>query len=460
MAIIVGVRIKNSGKLFYFSPENVWPKRGDRVIVETARGLVMGDVIIGLKRIAEDMLTIPLKPVVRIATPEDRAHQQELDRFSVEAFAACKEKIIEHNLDMKLVRVEPMFDNSKIMFYFTANQRIDFRDLVKDLATMFKTRIELRQIGVRDEAKIIGTLGICGRKICCASFLGDFQPVSIKMAKEQSLSLNPTKISGACGRLMCCLKYEQDFYEQMHKIMPKVGRSIETPDGKGTITEVNVIRETLTVRIEKGEDFAIKVFTLDQINNPEKYKEEKVEQSFTEFEQFIMRSREAGRADAQEERANGKQERKQQPKPKKEPKAERAKPEKQEKQRKQERSAKGGKPARSEHAGKPEKLAVIAKQAHQEKKQAQNKRRGERVKQPAIGAEPKGQLQLMEPALPIPSRVRQKENVVPARALKTFAALRRGNGVREVADVPMPIEPQGKKQRRPVGQTRKGNKLS
>lgn len=288
MATIVGVRIKNSGKLFYFSPANVWPKRGDNVIVETVRGVVMGEVVLDLKKIDDDMITIPLKPVIRIATQEDIMHQKELDSFAVQAFRECKAKIEEHNLDMKLVRVEPMFDDSKIMFYFTANQRIDFRDLVKDLASMYKRRIELRQIGVRDEAKIIGTLGSCGRKVCCAGFLKTFQPVSIKMAKEQSLSLNPTKISGACGRLMCCLKYEQDYYELMHKLMPKVNKEVDTPDGKGIVSEVNVLMETIKVKIQKDDDTEIKTYMLEQINNPEAYAVDKEEKQLTEFEQFII----------------------------------------------------------------------------------------------------------------------------------------------------------------------------
>lgn len=288
MATIVGVRIKNSGKLFYFSPANVWPKRGDKVIVETVRGVVMGEVVLDLKKIDDDMIAIPLKPVIRIATQEDIMHQKELDSFAVQAFRECKAKIEEHNLDMKLVRVEPMFDDSKIMFYFTANQRIDFRDLVKDLASMYKRRIELRQIGVRDEAKIIGTLGSCGRKVCCAGFLNTFQPVSIKMAKEQSLSLNPTKISGACGRLMCCLKYEQDYYELMHKLMPKVNKEVDTPDGKGIVSEVNVLMETIKVKIQKDDDTEIKTYMLEQINNPEAYAVDKEEKQLTEFEQFII----------------------------------------------------------------------------------------------------------------------------------------------------------------------------
>lgn len=444
MAIIVGVRIKNSGKLFYFSPEEHWPKRGDKVIVETARGLVMGDVIIGLKKIDSEMITIPLKPVVRIATKEDITHQESLDKFAIEAFAACKEKIIEHKLDMKLVRVEPMFDDSKIMFYFTANQRIDFRDLVKDLATLFKTRIELRQIGVRDEAKIIGTLGVCGRKICCASWLGDFQPVSIKMAKEQSLSLNPTKISGACGRLMCCLKFEQDFYEQMHKIMPKVGRGIDTPDGHGVVTEVNVIRETVTVRIEKGEDFAIKEFTLDQINNPEKYKEDKAAQDISEFEQFILRSREAGRSETPEvkaqnatQKANG--HKKEKGKSQNQV-AERPKKKEQEEAPKQNKSSKKKRNGKQEEQKKPE-------QAHAKSKQ-QSSKQTKQVEKNHAQAERK-----YENTAP---KVKGLPKITPVSnvGLKTFANLRRKDTMPSVAALPMPIEAGSKKQKR--FQPRKG----
>ncbi|NMD38939.1 MAG: stage 0 sporulation family protein [Christensenellaceae bacterium] len=293
MATIVGIRIKNSGKLFYFDPADTWPKEGDKVIVETSRGMVMGEVIMGLKKVPDESITIPLKPVLRIATTEDLMHQAENDKFAVEAFKQCKEKIMEHNLDMKLVSVEPMFDNSKIMFYFTASQRVDFRYLVKDLAAMFKTRIELRQIGVRDEAKILASMGMCGRPICCSKFLGDFQPVSIKMAKEQNLSLNPTKISGACGRLMCCLKFEQDYYEKMHKIMPKVGKSVTTPDGDGIVGDVNVICETVTVKLSKGDDeIEVKTYTLDQIFNPEKYKNKKTEK-LSEFDIYIKKIRES-----------------------------------------------------------------------------------------------------------------------------------------------------------------------
>ena len=265
MAAVVGVRFKNAGKLYYFDPGSLWPVPGTFVIVETARGLEYGQVITGVREISDDNLAAPIKTVVRIATERDAQHDRDNAAFRDEAFAICQQKIDEHKLDMKLVGVEQTFDNAKILFYFTANGRVDFRALVKDLASVFHTRIELRQIGVRDEAKMLGGLGPCGRPVCCGAFLGDFQPVSIKMAKEQNLSLNPTKISGVCGRLMCCLKFEEDHYELMHKTMPRQGREIETPDGLGVVVDVNVLKETVTVRVRKGDTSELKTFTLEEI---------------------------------------------------------------------------------------------------------------------------------------------------------------------------------------------------
>ncbi len=265
MAAVVGVRFKNAGKLYYFDPGTLWPVAGGFVIVETARGIEYGQVITGVRQVDDQMITVPLKPVIRVADPRDAEHARDNERFETEAFQVCQRKIEEHKLDMKLVNVEQTFDNSKILFYFTANGRVDFRALVKDLASMFRTRIELRQIGVRDEAKMMGGLGPCGRPICCGSFLGDFQPVSIKMAKEQNLSLNPTKISGVCGRLMCCLKYEQDHYEQTRKRMPKVGKEVETPDGIAVVLDVNVLKEQVTVRVRKGDSSEVKNFTMEEI---------------------------------------------------------------------------------------------------------------------------------------------------------------------------------------------------
>lgn len=221
MAVIIGVRFKNTGKVYYFDPGQNQLEKGSLVVVETARGIECGEVVIPNKEVADSTIVKPLKPVLRPATPEDKRRAKENAEKEQRAMRVCQEKIAAHKLDMKLVDVEYTFDNSKILFYFTADGRVDFRDLVKDLASVFRTRIELRQIGVRDEAKMLGGLGICGRPFCCSQFLSDFQPVSIKMAKEQNLSLNPTKISGVCGRLMCCLKYEQDNYEQIRKQMPK-----------------------------------------------------------------------------------------------------------------------------------------------------------------------------------------------------------------------------------------------
>lgn len=254
MATVIGVRFKKAGKVYYFDPCEVWPRPGNNVVVETARGIEFGEVVTGAREVDDEQIVAPLKKVLRIATEEDERRADYNSLREREAYTICQEKIRKHRLDMKLVSVEYTFDNSKIIFYFTANGRVDFRELVKDLASVFKMRIELRQIGVRDEAKMLGGLGACGRNICCGSFLGDFQPVSIKMAKEQNLSLNPTKISGQCGRLMCCLKYEQDYYEQTLKRLPKVGKDIMTPDGAGVVTEISPIREKVKVRIRTADD--------------------------------------------------------------------------------------------------------------------------------------------------------------------------------------------------------------
>lgn len=269
MATVIGVRFKKAGKVYYFDPDGIWPHPGDNVIVETARGVEFGEVVTGSRSVSDQQIVTPLKKVVRIATKEDVERAESNEKREKEAFTICQEKIAKHKLDMKLVSVEYTFDNSKIIFYFTANGRVDFRDLVKDLASVFKIRIELRQIGVRDEAKMLGGLGSCGRQICCGAFLGDFQPVSIKMAKEQNLSLNPTKISGQCGRLMCCLKYEQENYEQVLKRLPRVGKDIVTPDGVGVITEINAIKERVKVRIRVDDDsFDVREYAIDDVRRP------------------------------------------------------------------------------------------------------------------------------------------------------------------------------------------------
>lgn len=248
MAEIIGVRFKSVGKVYYFDPEKLDIHEGDHVIVETARGVECGEVCFSKREINESELTSPLKPVIRIATERDYRIIEQNKVKEQEAFKICEERIAFHGLKMSLVDVECTFDNNKLLFYFTAENRVDFRELVKDLAGIFRTRIELRQIGVRDEAKMLGGLGICGQPFCCARFLGEFQPVSIKMAKEQGLSLNPTKISGTCGRLMCCLKYEQDSYEELLRTTPKVGAIVKTPDGKGVVEDVNLLTGKLRVK--------------------------------------------------------------------------------------------------------------------------------------------------------------------------------------------------------------------
>ncbi|MBQ8569014.1 MAG: stage 0 sporulation family protein [Oscillospiraceae bacterium] len=254
MTEIIGVRFKSAGKVYYFSPKGEKIKLGGQVIVETARGVECGDVVIENRFVEDDKIVPPLKEIIRSATPADLKTIEQNKVKEKNAMKICQEKIAAHKLDMKLVDVECTFDNNKLLFYFTAESRVDFRELVKDLASVFRTRIELRQIGVRDEAKMLGGLGVCGRPFCCKSFLGDFQPVSIKMAKEQGLSLNPTKISGTCGRLMCCLKYEQDCYEELLKITPKVGAYVKTPDFKGYVEEVNLLTGNLKVKREKSDD--------------------------------------------------------------------------------------------------------------------------------------------------------------------------------------------------------------
>ena len=266
MATVIGVRFKRAGKVYYFDPGEVWPRPDVDVVVETSRGIELGRVVTGAREVADDQIVAPLKKVIRIATEEDVRRDETNAIKEKEAFRVCVDRIAHHKLEMKLVSVEYTFDGSKIIFYFTANGRVDFRELVKDLAGVFKMRIELRQIGVRDEAKMLGGLGSCGRPICCDAFLGDFQPVSIKMAKEQNLSLNPTKISGQCGRLMCCLKYEQDQYEEVLKKVPKVGREVMTDEGVGTITEINVIRECVKVRMRTADDsFEIREYSVDSV---------------------------------------------------------------------------------------------------------------------------------------------------------------------------------------------------
>ena len=265
MIKVVGVRFKKAGKIYYFDPADMNIQKDTYVVVETARGIEFGECVIGIKEINENDIVSPLKSVLRIATNEDiEKHFKNKDKEK-DAFDICLKKIQEHGLTMKLIDVEYTFDNNKVIFYFTADGRVDFRDLVKDLATIFKTRIELRQIGVRDEAKMLGGLGPCGRPMCCSSFLGDFASVSIKMAKEQNLSLNPTKISGICGRLMCCLNYEQSTYEDIRKRMPKVGSIVKTSEGTGEVFSNNIVKESIKVKLKKGEDEVLEEFKIDNI---------------------------------------------------------------------------------------------------------------------------------------------------------------------------------------------------
>lgn len=262
---VVGVRFKKAGKIYYFDPGELTIPDGEFVIVETVRGVEFGRVVINKKQVSEQDVVLPLKKVIRIAEQKDRLIVDENKQAAREAYDVCVQKIQSHDLDMKLVDVEYTFDRNKVIFYFTADGRIDFRELVKDLAAIFRTRIELRQIGVRDEAKLLGGIGPCGRMLCCSTFLGDFEPVSIKMAKDQNLSLNPTKISGLCGRLMCCLKYENDEYETAKEQLPDIGSTIKTSDGSGRVVGLNILERIIQVELSDHEQ--ILEYTLDEINN-------------------------------------------------------------------------------------------------------------------------------------------------------------------------------------------------
>ncbi len=262
---VVGIRFKEVGKIYYFDPLDIKFSKGDHAIVETVRGIECGEVAMENREIDDEEIIKPLKPIIRIATEEDLKIVENNRIKEQEAFEICLKKIAAHKLDMKLVDVEYTFDGSKVLFYFTSDGRVDFRELVKDLASVFRIRIELRQIGVRDESKMKGGLGICGRPFCCNSFLGDFQPVSIKMAKEQGLSLNPTKISGTCGRLMCCLKYEQNAYEHLLHVTPKAGAIVDTPQGKGTVVEVNLLKGILKIRLDRYPEAAPAVYNRKEV---------------------------------------------------------------------------------------------------------------------------------------------------------------------------------------------------
>lgn len=272
MTKVIGVRFRTAGKIYYFDPLQFQVKRGDHVIVETARGVEYGTVVGEPRQVDDSKVIQPLKPVLRIATERDDEQEAGNKVREKEAFRICQEKIAKHGLDMKLIDAEYTFDNNKVLFYFTADGRIDFRELVKDLASVFKTRIELRQIGVRDETKILGGIGICGRVLCCHSHLSEFIPVSIKMAKEQNLSLNPTKISGVCGRLMCCLKHEEETYEELNRRLPNVGDYVTTEDGlKGEVSSVNVLRQLVKVIVDVNDEKEIHEYRVDQLRFKRKH---------------------------------------------------------------------------------------------------------------------------------------------------------------------------------------------
>lgn len=276
MVKVIGVRFRTAGKIYFFDPLKFDVKRGDHVIVETARGIEYGTVVGDPKEVEDDKVIQPLKPVLRVATARDTEQENANKQKEREAFKICLEKIKKHKLDMKLIDAEYTFDNNKVLFYFTADGRIDFRELVKDLASVFKTRIELRQIGVRDETNIMGGIGICGRTLCCHAHLSEFVPVSIKMAKEQNLSLNPTKISGMCGRLMCCLKHEEETYEYLNRKLPNVGDYVTTDDGlKGEVHSVNVLRQLVKVLIENNDEKEIREYKVEQLRFKKRHRKEK-----------------------------------------------------------------------------------------------------------------------------------------------------------------------------------------
>ena len=298
MVNIIGVRFRNAGKIYYFDPLDFDIERGDHVIVETARGIEYGAVMTGPRQIEEDKVVQPLKPVIRIATPEDDDIEMKNKEKEKEAYKICLEKIAKHNLEMKLIDAEYTFDNNKVLFYFTADGRIDFRELVKDLAAVFKTRIELRQIGVRDETKIMGGIGICGRCLCCHSYLSEFAPVSIKMAKEQNLSLNPAKISGVCGRLMCCLKIEEKTYEYLNSKLPGIGDYVTTDDRlKGEVTDVNVLRQQVKVLVNlENDEKEIREYKVDQLKFRPKRRREKLNINDAELKKLEALEKKEGKS--------------------------------------------------------------------------------------------------------------------------------------------------------------------
>ncbi|MBD5541853.1 MAG: stage 0 sporulation family protein [Lachnospiraceae bacterium] len=297
MRKIIGIRFRTAGKVYYFDPLDFEIKKGDHVIVETARGIEYGTAVGDIRELEEEKITQPLKPVIRIAKERDDKQQADNKIKEKEAFQICLEKIKKHNLEMKLIDTEYTFDNNKILFYFTADGRIDFRELVKDLASVFKTRIELRQIGVRDETKVLGGMGICGRALCCHTFLSEFAPVSIKMAKEQNLSLNPTKISGVCGRLMCCLKNEEETYEDLNRRLPNVGDYVTTDDGyKGEVHSVNVLRQLVKVIVDTGDEKDIMEYHVDQLRFKRRHRKDKVDVNDAELKELEKLEKQEGKS--------------------------------------------------------------------------------------------------------------------------------------------------------------------
>ena len=287
MKNIRGVRFKKLGKIYFFNPKGLRIRKGDKVIVETAQGEEYGEVVIPNRRVEDDKIVTPLKKVIRIATYKDHKHFNECKRIEKDAFNICQKKIKQHKLNMNLTDVEYKFDNSKILFYFTADGRVDFRELVKDLASIYKIRIELRQIGVRDEVKRIGGNGVCGRELCCCTFLSDFEAVAIKMAKEQNVSLNPSKISGNCGRLMCCLKYENDVYEEKLKQLPHLGAIVKTKDGEGEIDNLEILKEKVRVKIKDGEGYFYKKYDVKDIEIIKDVEVEKIDEEEIEHQKEL-----------------------------------------------------------------------------------------------------------------------------------------------------------------------------
>ena len=297
MKKIIGVRFNRLGKIYFFDPKWLEVKKGENVIVETSQGEEIAEVVVPNRLVEEEKITTPLKKVLRLASQRDLKHAEECRKKEKEAFEVCKKKIKEHGLEMTLTDVEYKFDNSKILFYFTADGRIDFRELVKDLAAIYKTRIELRQIGVRDEVKRIGGNGVCGRELCCCSFLRDFETVSIKMAKEQNISLNPSKISGNCGRLMCCLKYEQDVYEDKLKRLPNVGAIVKTPDGEGEIDTIEILKEVVRVKFKNGDIYNYKKYPASEIKVIKDTVKERADEEEKQYQKELEELEELGNED-------------------------------------------------------------------------------------------------------------------------------------------------------------------